>query len=87
MTDNKCSLNDCRSTIEDVCDLECRLRAVTLAPNSTNADIRKAQLSDVDIKHILKWKEDSNVKPEWKELSSLSSAVKTYWVNWNVTSQ
>ena len=84
MTDNKCSLNDCRSTIEDVCDLECRLRAVTLAPNSTNADIRKAQLSDVDIKHILKWKEDSNVKPEWKELSSLSSAVKTYWVNWNM---
>ena len=61
-----------------------RLAAITLLPSLTTEKIKRAQRQDADIKHVLKWKENQDVKPEWKEISALSSAVKAYWVNWDL---
>ncbi|XP_030845845.1 uncharacterized protein LOC115925941 [Strongylocentrotus purpuratus] len=68
----------------DAIGLEERVEAISLSPSFTFAEIRKAQLIDGDISVVLKWKEKSQLKPEWKEMSMLSSAVKTYWINWEL---
>ena len=65
-------------------DLADQLRAVQLSPTYTPTELRKGQLQDTDIKLILKWKEESEQKPAWKDVSMYSSAVKTYWMNWNL---
>lgn len=58
-----------------------RIQAVSFSTIS-NEEIRRAQLQDVDIKHILNWKEKDEDRPKWQEVSHLSSATKTYWINW-----
>lgn len=61
-----------------------RIQAISLSLSITNPEIREAQLQDADVKHVLNWKEELTRKPEWKDVSSLSSATKTYWVNWDL---
>ena len=69
---------------ELITGFEAQLDAISLASTLTNEDIRKAQLKDVDIGFILRWKEEKDERPQWKDVSSLSSSIKTYWVNWNL---
>ena len=59
------------------------VQVITLSSTS-NEEIRKAQLQDKDIRNILNWKENDDEKPRWSEISHLSSATKTYWVNWSL---
>ena len=61
-----------------------RVAAVSLSPSIPLERIRRAQIQDANIKHVLEWKENQNVKPEWKEVSALSSATKSYWANWDL---
>lgn len=53
-------------------------------PAISNEEIRKAQLQDGGIKHVLRWKEKQTERPPWSEISHLSSATKAYWVNWTL---
>ena len=69
---------------ELITGFEAQLDAISLESTLTNEDIRKAQLKDVDIGFILRWKEEKDERPQWKDVSSLSSSIKTYWVNWNL---
>ena len=68
----------------DETGLEASIEAIQLSPTLTNDEIRKEQLRDGDIKPILQWKEESDIRPQWKEVSHYSSSVKTYWINWNL---
>ena len=68
----------------DVTGLEEKIEAISLSPSFTSAEIREAQLQDGDISFVLKWKEKSPTKPDWKDVSMQSSAIKTYWVNWKL---
>ena len=43
-----------------------RVAAITLLPSLTFEKIRTAQMQDADVKHVLRWKENQDVKPEWK---------------------
>ena len=63
--------------------LTAKVAAIALSPPISKEQIRKAQMQDADMKHVLTWKERQDVKPEWKEVSALSSATKAYWVNWD----
>ena len=60
-----------------------KVQAISFSSIS-NEEIRKAQLQDGDIKHILNRKEKDDNKPKWSDISHLSSATKTYWVNWSL---
>ena len=73
-----------RGLMESETEIVDRIQAISLSPSISNAEIRRAQLLDADIKHLLQWKEEGTVRPTWKDVSSLSSAIKTYWVNWDL---
>ena len=64
--------------------LEANLEAIQLSPTLTHNEIKREQLLDSDIKVILQWKEKSDQRPQWKDVSHCSSAVKTYWINWSL---
>ena len=42
------------------------------------SDIRQEQMQDSDLKPILEWKEKSNERPKWSEMSSCSPITKHY---------
>ena len=58
--------------------------AVSLSPSITQDRIRRAQMQDADIKPVLEWKENRDVKPKWEDVSAMSSATKSFWVNWDL---
>ena len=61
-----------------------RVEAISLSPSIPKERIRRAQMLDADIKHVLAWKEGQDAKPEWKDIAALSSRTKAYWVNWDL---
>ena len=46
--------------------------------------IGQVQRSDPEIRCMTTWLEESLTKPEWLKLSSYSTAVKSYWGQWEV---
>ena len=44
--------------------------------------IGQAQRSDPEIRCVTTWLEESLTKPEWRKVSSYSTAVKSYWGQW-----
>ncbi|KAJ8028019.1 hypothetical protein HOLleu_30140 [Holothuria leucospilota] len=52
-------------------------------PGCTKEQLRDYQLNDADIGPILRWKEESAIRPSLQEVSGLSAAVKAYWFQWD----
>ncbi|XP_070573798.1 protein NYNRIN-like [Ptychodera flava] len=48
-------------------------------PVWTKEEVRKSQLSDPEIAVILSAKENSDVRPDWNDISPHSPATKSYW--------
>ena len=51
--------------------------------SKTPHDLRNAQLNDPRIKLVLEWKERSQRKPMWDEISHLGPLDKRYWTQWD----
>ena len=49
---------------------------------SSLEEIGEAQRSDPEIRCIITWMEESSTKPEWNEVSSYGTSVKSYWGQW-----
>ena len=45
--------------------------------------LRTEQMKDEDLKRIIEFKEAGD-RPEWSEISNLSTTFKYYWARWNV---
>ena len=45
--------------------------------------IRKAQADDIDIKPIISWKQNSNERPTWRDVSPANKITKAYWAQWD----
>ena len=45
-------------------------------------DLRKAQEQDSDIEPILRWKRESENRPDWETVAPHSPATKLYWAQW-----
>ena len=50
-----------------------------LPPKWTAEEFRESQLKDQNVGPILRWKEASNTRPDWKDISSESCEMKTLW--------
>ena len=59
------------------------VRAVTIWPTITCEDMRKAQMEDTSIQWVLEEKGRLAERPDWKVISSKSSAMQTYWRLWD----
>ena len=57
--------------------------SLTILPNKSSVETRKAQLMDPIIGPVLQWKEDSEQRPLWSEVSYQSPELKTYLGFWN----
>ena len=57
--------------------------SLTLLPNKSSVETRKAQLMDPIIGPVLQWKEDREQRPLWSEVSYQSPELKTYLGFWN----
>ena len=54
-------------------------------PESAQSSLQRigqAQRSDTDVRCVITWMEESSTKPEWGEVSSYSTAVKSFWGQW-----
>ena len=49
----------------------------------TSEDVGKAQEQDPQISVIRNWKQSSEVRPSWREVSHQNRLVKTYWSQWD----
>ncbi|XP_072042736.1 uncharacterized protein [Amphiura filiformis] len=52
-------------------------------PDWSMENLRRAQQDDPDIKPMIVWKQKSDVRPSWKEVSSSSRKTKSYWTQWD----
>ena len=59
------------------------VRAVTIWPTITCEDMKKAQMEDTSIQWVLEEKGRLAERPDWKVISSKSSAMQTYWRLWD----
>lgn len=64
-------------------DIDGCIRGITSRPSLSMSDIREAQLTDEDLRWMLDRKESNGLRPEWGSIARKSSAVKTYWAQWN----
>ncbi len=62
---------------------ETTVRAVTSMPLITCEKMMEAQLEDMSIKWMFETKKRDAQRPDWKTISSRSSAEKTYWRLWD----
>ena len=72
---------------EDVAEMPARTIQTSLETESwidgwCHETLRANQQEDPDIGKILKMKEESPHKPQWKVVSSENEAVKAYWLLW-----
>ena len=54
-------------------------------PESAQASLQRigqAQRSDPDVRCVITWMKESSTKPEWGEVSSYSTAIKSFWGQW-----
>ena len=51
--------------------------------NKTLQELRNGQLNDPAIRLVLNWKETSDHKPKWDEISPLGPTSKYYWSQWD----
>ena len=63
--------------------LEGNPQSMSWIMSKTPRDLRNGQLNDPGIKLVLEWKEKSNVKPTWDEISHLGPRSKHYWTQWD----
>lgn len=62
--------------------LQCQRTVVHPPDNWSPSSLRLDQLQDKEIGRILRYKEE-NSRPQWKDISMLSPAFKSYWAQWN----
>ena len=55
------------------------LRVVVLEPSITHMDLQEAQLADNTMSWLLTAKSEWLERPDWKDVSHLPPAIKTYW--------
>ena len=54
-------------------------------PESAQSSLQRigqAQRSDPDVRCVITWMEESSTNPEWGEVSSYSTAIKSFWGQW-----
>ena len=54
-------------------------------PESAQSSLQRigqAQRSDPDVRCVITWMGESSTKPEWGEVSSYSTAIKSFWGQW-----
>ncbi len=71
------------SEMEDKPEGKQLVRGIAAQPGIPVEALRKAQVEDETISWVLKAKEEGKDRPEWKEISHLTAAHKTYWSYWN----
>ncbi|GBM67230.1 hypothetical protein AVEN_208939-1 [Araneus ventricosus] len=64
-------------------DISVEALTMTTEDRWSLSEIRKAQLEDLDIRPILKLKQNSADRPSWQEIARESPATKHYWALWN----
>ena len=64
-------------------DVDGFVRGIASQPSLSLDSLREAQLSDEDFRWMMSGKENDDPRPEWSSVAMKSSAVKTYWAQWD----
>ena len=59
------------------------VRGIAAQPSIPAEALRKAQMEDGTISWVLEAKKEGEDRPDWKEVSHLEGAHKTYWSSWD----
>ena len=76
---NTCSELDSSTDIDD-CSSTLRVQCI---PEISLESLREAQLNDSSMSPLFEWKQQEQ-HPEWETVSDKSSALKTYWSQWDM---
>jgi hypothetical protein len=77
------SVNDAKEIKEPPnSQVDSQVRVLTLQPEWSHDDMRKAQLQDQDIGYLIEAKEGVGTRPSWEEMQSASRTAKSYWAQW-----